>query len=39
MLEKKLVSIKKDHKFKFLIDVTLKAIEESVHNSFWPFRR
>lgn len=35
ILDKKLIRIKKDHKFKFLIDSTLKAIEDSIDKRWW----
>ena len=35
ILDKKLIRIKKDHKFKFLIDSTLKNIESSVDTRWW----
>ena len=33
--DKKLIRIKKDHKFKFLIDSTLRHIEDSIDTSWW----
>lgn len=33
--DKKLIRIKKDHKFKFLIDSTLKSIEDSIDTRWW----
>lgn len=35
ILDKKLIRIKKDHKFKFLIDSTLKNIEDSIDTRWW----
>lgn len=35
IIDKKLIRIKKDHKFKFLIDSTLKKIEDSIDNRWW----
>lgn len=35
ILDKKLIRIKKDHKFKFLIDSTLRHIEDSIDTRWW----
>lgn len=35
ILDKKLIRIEKDHKFKFLIDSTLKSIENSIVSKWW----
>ncbi len=35
ILDKKLIRIKKDHKFKFLIDSTLRHIEDSINTRWW----
>lgn len=35
ILDKKLIRIQKDHKFKFLIDSTLKNIEDSIDTRWW----
>lgn len=35
IIDKKLIRIKKDHKFKFLIDSTLKNIEDSIDTRWW----
>lgn len=35
IIDQKLVRIKKDHKFKFLIDSTLKNIEDSIDEKWW----
>ena len=35
ILDKKLIRIEKDHKFKFLIDSTLKNIEDSIDTRWW----
>lgn len=35
ILDKKFIRIKKDHKFKFLIDSTLRHIEDSIDTRWW----